>query len=104
MIEGLKFQMTSEELVTHLKAREAYHMDKYTQYIEQAERFKDDTEANVVTKNLTNSPAESLRSTAKEHKKKAEYAKWRAEHTIPNEIYYLHANDLTDIEIVSRGY
>lgn len=102
MIEGIKIDVSSDELRDHLQARANYHDDKQAFYSTQAQSLKDGgirSEAAV-----SNDPVNSLEQSARSHGEREAFFRFLAEHLVDDETYRLSEQDLTRIEIVSRYF
>lgn len=101
MIEGLKIQIDSDELEAHLNMRVEYHEKKMTFYDEQVRSLR---AGGVAAGHQSNDPVHSLEGSAKQHRDRASFFRFMADHLIPNETYQLDESDLGRLEIASRYY
>lgn len=102
MIEGLKFQMPSDELRSHLVVRIEHHKARKDFYEQKAGELE---KGNVEGMNYTNGdPVRNLRDKAAEHEQKIKLFKFMHDHVAPDETYQLADNDLQRIEILGRGW
>lgn len=101
MIEGIKLDFSSAELVSHVGERAAYHRQKETWYRQQVGTLEQGREENP---NASNDPVSSLKRSQVEHAQKADLFEVIAKHVVPNEVYRLTSGDLASLEIISRYY
>lgn len=102
MIEGLKFEVKSAELVAHIGERQKYHTDKTNWYDSQIESLRNGgvrPEAGV-----SNDPINSLERSRESHKMKAQLFTFMKEHIVPGEVYRLNEGDLARLEILDRYF
>lgn len=101
MIEGLKYDVTSEEIVQHVTARANYHKDREAWYSSQIEELE---KGMAEPQEYTNGdPIRNLKDTRSRHTNKREIFEFLAAHTIPNETYRLLERDLADLEMISSS-
>jgi hypothetical protein len=98
MIEGLKIEVSSAELVGHLRAKEAHHREKATAYQQQARGV----EQLRPLEGQSSDPASALWKAHREHDSKAQLFGFLAGHVIDREVYRLDESDLIRIEIIDR--
>ena len=101
MIEGLKIDVPSDELIEHLKERADYHTEKSKFYTGQVEALR---QGGVGASPVSNDPVTSLESSAKSHQDRAAFFNFLDEHVVLDETYRLSEQDLTRLEIVSRYF
>lgn len=99
MIEGLRIDVSSEEMKKILKDRVSYHSEKAEMYGSQVKALEGEP-----TVDMTADPKKALRDRLRHHQRKWEFFNFLAEHVIPNETYRLSEIDLTRLEILSRGW
>src|SRR5438445_766388 len=99
MIEGVRIEITSDELWQHLVKRETYHREKEAWYRGQVESLM---KGGVGPTGASNNPIESLERSRQEHESKMQLFEFMAGHVIPKEVYRLSESDLARIEIISR--
>jgi len=99
MIDGLKLEMTSDELREHIGRRAAYHRERLTFYEGQIVALR---QGGVEQSTATNNPIQSLAESAKGHRSKVELFEFMQQHVVPNETYRLSESDLGRLEILSR--
>lgn len=109
MIEGIKIQITTEELHAHILKKINHHKEKHLFYKNQADSLEKGVEADSHgsgsnLSNMSNNPLDSLRNSAKKHQQRVEYFRFIADHLVPKETYELTENDLTKLEIISGMY
>ena len=99
MIEGLKIELTTDQIWEHLKERQAHHEDRANWYRSRVEELdkglKDEP-------NVTNNPVLSMRASLRQHTDRAAYFFVLSEHLIANETYRLDESDLARLEFMSR--
>jgi hypothetical protein len=98
MIEGFKIEVSSAELVAHLRAKEAHHREKATAYEKQAQGV----EQLRPSEGQSNDPASALWKAYRAHDGKAQLFGFLAEHVVDREVYRLSEADLIRIEIIDR--
>src|SRR5687767_11848511 len=101
MIEGLKIDVTSEELKTHLDERAKYHRQKADWYSSQVESLRS---GGLGQNRGSNDPIGSLEASLAAHRDKASYFAFLAQHLIAGEAYRLSQEDLAAIEVASRYF
>jgi hypothetical protein len=101
MIEGLKIELKSAELVGHIKKRAEYHKTKAEWYAKQVGELH---KGGVESSYNSNDPVRSLQASEKDHTEKSALFLFLAEHIVPNEVYRLTESDLSRLELVSRYY
>jgi len=98
MIEGFQIEVSSAELVAHLRAKEAHHREKAGAYEKQAKGV----EQLRPSEGQSNDPAAALWKAYRAHDGKAQLFQFLAEHVIAKEVYRLNESDLMRIEIIDR--
>jgi hypothetical protein len=100
MIEGLKIDVPSEELVDHLTMRGDYHREKRAFYERQAQQLID----GGIRENagVSNDPTSTLQASAKQHGAKFAFFAFLADHVVADETYRLSEQDMTRLELVDR--
>lgn len=102
MIEGLKFDVTSGELASHLAGRIDHHRERQEFYREKASALASGgAEGQEYT---GGDPVRSLRESANKHANRADLFEFLQDHIIPSEKYRLEESDLTQLEILSRYF
>jgi hypothetical protein len=101
MIEGIKIDMTCEELRAHVKFRVDHHVKKHNFYAQQVETLSVGREAMA---NISNDPVTSLKHSMETHKERAAFFNVLAEHLIEGEVYRLSESDLMRLELFSRYF
>ena len=110
MIEGLRLEIKSDELVTLLSQRVEYHSGKAAWFEKKvAELGPDlkemDDEAEAIGKYTTaQDPVQSFRTKAKHHRDRATVFRFMVEHVVKDERYVLQESDLARIEVMGRGW
>jgi len=99
MIEGLKIDLSSDELMKHLAKRADHHKERATWY---QSRAKELNAAIPAETNVTGDPVQNLRQHAETHKRRHTFFRLLADHIIPNETYRLTEGDLANLEFYSR--
>jgi len=97
MVNGLQFDVQSEELKKIVQSRLDYHNEKAQVYETKAASLKDalngvDEETRGKVSN--GSPVGQLEDKAREHRNKAIHFKFMLDHVIVNDTYRLSQNDL----------
>lgn len=100
MIDGIKVQLTTQQLHDHLMARVKYHEEKRDLYAGQVAALEAGGEQ---AENASLDPVRALRERAGQHSDKAELFRILAENLIPDEVYRIADHDLARIEFISRG-
>ena len=101
MIDGLRIEVKSDELVAIMRGLHTHHVAKAKWYREQADNLR--AGGHGVTGH-SNDPTGSLENSAKGHDDKARMFQFMAEHVIGGETYRLEHSDLRMLEIVSGHY
>lgn len=102
MVEGLKFQMTSEELRDHLIARVKHHVSRREFYTTKADELERGKAEGMGYSN--GDPVRSLREKCDEHDRQVKLFTWMHDHVAPDESYQLDDKDLQRLEILGRGW
>lgn len=101
MIEGLKFDVKSEELQEHLRRKVLHHRERAAFYEEKAQALQDgEAEPAGFT---GGDPIRALREKGAQHQNRVELFEFLQLHLIPGETYRLEEGDLLKLEIISRG-
>jgi hypothetical protein len=100
MIEGLKIEITSDELRVHILARAEHHRERATFYEAQVSNLR--AGGLTAERGVSNDPVGSLNHSATQHRNKTAFFAFLAEHLVPGETYRLTENDLERLEIFSR--
>ena len=101
MIEGLRFDVTSEELKVHLEKKLRHHRERVAFYKDKAQALQ---AGGAEPAGYTGGdPVQSLREKAAQHQNRVELFDFLRGHLIPGETYRLEENDLLKLEIISRG-
>jgi len=106
MIEGLHLDIASSELREHLEKRVQHHLARAEQYAKQAKEFEDEqpSDGAAAFKNTANSPLDSLKSSAKNHKHRASKFAFMSKHLVQSETYRLTVHELQELELISAAY
>ena len=107
MIQGVKIQISSEELKQHVLSKVKLHEEKatfYTNRVTDLEKGVEEDKVDGSLYNSSNNPVNSLKQSGRQHKEKAQYFKFIADHIINDETYELTENDLTRLEIIGGMY
>lgn len=105
MIQGVKIQISSEELKKHLLDKVTHHKEKadfYNAQVSNLEKGADEHTVGGSLYNASNNPVQSLKESGKKHQAKSEYFQFIADHLVPD-TYELTEQDLTKLEIISGG-
>jgi hypothetical protein len=102
MIEGLHFDLTYEELNTHLTVKASYHKGRALWY---RARLKDLEDGGVVEDQQVSGgdPLRNLESQATKHDDRATFFDFLADHLI-KDTYRLSESDLRTLELIGRYY
>lgn len=99
MIEGLKYEVTSGEIVAHVMARAEYHKEREAWYQAQIDEL---SRGMAEPQEYTNGdPIRNLRDSMARHTNKREVFDFLAAHIIPDEVYRLEERELTNLEFIS---
>lgn len=113
MIDGIKLQLSTQELKELIVKRVEYHQKKHDWAAQKVKEIEPelgelDDEAGrqgKYTNSLGNgNPVSAFKQQAKHHGDRVTYFKFLAEHLIPNETYVLEEDDLRRIEVLSQHY
>lgn len=108
MIEGLKVDVKSEELVKILTERMQHHLERSEAYNKKAAELKATLsgleEDLSVGKVSNNSASGGLETKAREHKDKSTYYKFLLDHVIQNDTYRLDQADLERLGVSVRYF
>lgn len=99
MIEGLRIEIKSAELATHLQMRATYHLERAKWYSGQVEALRS---GGLRPEAVTNDPLSSLERSMKEHQERAAFFLFMADHLVPDETYRLTESDIGRLEFVAR--
>lgn len=103
MIDGLKFELTSEKLLSHLTARRDYH--RRTEAIYRRQHAETEEEHSAVSdifyaKGSAGNIRERIKAAADQHAARAKYFDILATHLVPNETYRLSEHELRGLEML----
>lgn len=103
MIEGLHFDLSSDELKAHLEARARHHDSRVEFYQGQAKQLRD---GGAQPTNYSNGdPIRNLEEKAAGHLEARERFSWLATHVVKNETYRLSEADASKVELIkARGW
>lgn len=110
MIEGLKLQISSDELKKISAARAEYHAKKSDWFKSKAKEIQPeldnfaDEAANLGKYSNQGNVVENLATKSKHHEDKATLFRFMAEHVIPNETYSLSNEDLVRLEVIGNRW
>ena len=99
-IEGLKIQVTTDELREHVNQRTAFHREKAEWYQSQIEALQ--TGGLQSDLRMSGDPVQTLKAHQETHRNKRSYFGFLSDHLVPDEVYILTERDLADLEIYSR--
>jgi len=99
MIEGLRVELSSEELRGYLEDRALHHRERRNFYLRQVENL---SAGRVEEMAVTNDPISSLKQSARTHGERSDFFEFLSDHIVPGETYRLSEQDLTRIEIIGR--
>lgn len=94
MIDGFKIDVTSDELIGHLRERAEYHSARARAYGEQSSKVTEFQVEDGGQMSYSNNPASSLSQSAENHRKKSAYYEFLADHVVAGETYRLSDRDL----------
>jgi len=98
VIEGLKLQVASDQLLTHLLERERHHRDRAAFYDGKRAEME---AAGERPANVTNDPVKAMADRALHHTQRADAFAVQAKYLIPGETYRLDNHDLSRLEMAS---
>lgn len=104
MIEGIKIDMTTDELRKHVEERAAFHGKKADWYASRAADLQGGIAEHGNLSNHSNDPVSSLVNSSKTHQERATFFKVIADHLVPDETYRLSQQDLAQLELFSRYF
>lgn len=108
MIDGIQFDISTNELKEHLMARVAVHEKKAILYSEKSNQFheviSDEDGQQKMSSMTNNNPVDTMRAGAKRHRIKASLFKFMANHLVQNETYRLSESDLGRLELTESEY
>lgn len=99
MIQGLQIEISSAELGEHLRQRAEYHKERAGWYGGQVDGLRS---GGLRPEGVTNDPISSLERSMKEHKERAAFFLFMAEHLIPGETYRMTEVDFGRLELIAR--
>ena len=102
MIEGLKFQMKSADLVKHLASRVEHHSARAASYKKEVANFKENAADSQfkMGQNTIVKTVEELEKQEVFHRMSAKYFKVICDGVIPDDTYIMTKEDLSHIEYV----
>ena len=98
MIEGLKIEISSDNLRAHLLKRAVHHRQKAALYGEKIDSLKS---SGVEVQAMSNDPIHSLQSSQRTHAQSAAFFQGFADNLVPNERYRLNEHELSRIEFLN---
>lgn len=99
LIEGIKFDLSRDELHKHLTERADHHRAKAHYYEQQVKGL---LEQGAEDSTATNNPVYSLRQSQKSHAERVGFFVFIADHLIPGATYRLAEHDLTRLELLGK--
>lgn len=111
IIEGLKIQVSSEELEQHLRDRAAHHAARREFYLGQARNLDsgiheleldEEAEAMAFSNSGRGDPRQSMRAAAKTHEERQAFFTFLADHIVQDVTYQLTESEFLKLEYVSR--
>jgi hypothetical protein len=102
VIDGLRFDMSSDELRDYLSQRVAHHEEREQFYAKQLQALKDGAQGEEMPHYTGGNPIDGLTTKTQEHRNKARMFAFMRDHVTPNEQYRLNETDLAKIEILGR--
>lgn len=98
MIEGLKFDISADEMKDHFEERMGYHVARKDWYLGQVSNLeKGLAEPQQYTQG---DPVKNLKDSAEGHLKKAAFFQFLFEHIIEDETYRLEQDELVKLEFI----
>jgi hypothetical protein len=101
MIEGLKIEIPTAELRAHIEGRARHHRDNAEWYEGQSRNLR---AGGLAESHVSNDPVSSLERSEQNHRDKAAFFSFLAEHLIAGETYLLMEDDLARLEFISRYF
>jgi hypothetical protein len=101
MIDGIRIEVSSHELVETLTDRARFHEAKVAAYALQLQGVE---KAREGTSDLqfSNDPRQQLGQALQRHRQQAAFFRFMADHVIPKETYRLTEQDLVRLELTDR--
>lgn len=107
MIEGLHFDVTSGQLMQHLRERMEYHRERqavYDREISRLEKVDLERESDQdIHLTRVDGPKENLKRRSEEHRAKAQKFELLLNHVILGEVYRLSDEDLIKLEFIDQS-
>lgn len=102
MIEGLKIDVSTDELRKHLKERASEHGNKFHDYRHKLKAHREEVDAlpDGFANSTQQSLGQQLKSAMDRHQDKEAYFNFVMEHLVDNEIYRLADSDLQKLEVI----
>lgn len=103
MIEGLKFDISADEMKAHLTSRMKHHDERVEFYSKQAAALESGRAEGM---NYTGGdPVRALRDKQVEHTRKVSLFDFLREHLVKGEVYRLDESELAKLEFIeSKGW
>ena len=100
MIEGLHYDLTTEQLIQHFAEREQHHLNRAAFYLEQADKFRatDVEEVRMKMSSYTSNPVEDFLTRKKSHEKTARQFACMSKYLVPYETYRLAEREMDNLE------
>lgn len=99
MIEGLKYDVSSEEIITHVEERASYHKEREAWYQGQIDSLNKGLAEPMEYTN--GDPIKNLKDSMARHTNKREVFEFLATHIIHDETYRLDEKELSQLEFIS---
>ena len=100
MINGLKFELSANELIEQCKMRKSHHIHKAFLYKEQLKLMV----GIVVPTSVSNMPDRDLKSRIETHEAKAKFFEFLENHISLNEVFLLTSRELEEMEFIAVHY
>ena len=94
MIEGLKFQFSSAEMVKMFEENAAAHDENAAVFERRSELLQEDVERDEIGMSASNSGPRDYKSRAKHSREEAASERFLAAHVIPDEVYQLGIGEM----------
>ena len=107
MVEGMHFDVGSDELRLHLVKRVEHHTGRAQWYHKQAREMGEDNvlpDGSPKFSTTNNNPVDNMKSAAKKHEYLASKFNFMAAHLSKNEVYRLSESELRTLEFIEGVY
>jgi hypothetical protein len=100
-LTGLVIELSGTELAESLSDRAKYHTQRAADYQQQADAIRS-KQLDQELQHQTNNPVQGLTTSAQQHRTRAAYFRFIAEHVVTSETYRLAEQELTRLEVLDR--